>query len=113
MQHEAVDAVRAEMLQRTGQRLCDLNCRLAPRIVGQTMVLPALVGEFRLQEKIGARNYSRAISGGESFADSGFEVMPPLVGSVDGAKPRAEGEFREGRGAVFFPGSTVNEVGEG
>ena len=77
------------------------------------MVLPALVGEFRLQEKLLARHYSGAIGCGEPLADSGFEVMPPLVGRVDGPKPHAQGEFREFRGAVFLPGGAVNKVGEG
>ena len=52
MQHEAVDVVGGEMLQGTGQRLSHLHRKRRLGIVGQAMVLSALVGEFRLQEKI-------------------------------------------------------------
>ena len=59
------------------------------------MILPALVGEFRLQEEIIARDDAGAIGCGKSLSDSGFEVVPALVGGVDGAKARADCEFRE------------------
>lgn len=111
MQHEAVDMVGPEMLQRTGQRLCDLKGNTRREIVGQTVVLAARVREFRLQEKIGARYHTCAIGGGQSLTDSGFEVMPPLVGGVDPAKACAERQFGKGCGAVFLPGCTVEEGG--
>src|SRR5213079_3296041 len=40
-------------------------------------------------------------------------IVTALVGGVDGAKARADGEFCEGSGAVFFPGSAVEEIGRG
>ena len=75
------------------------------------MVLSALVGEFRLQKKIGAGHDAGAIGRGQTLADSGFEVMLALVGGVDGAKAHAQGEFGESRGAVFLPGSAVEKIG--
>src|SRR5579872_5061045 len=112
MQHEAVDVVCAEMLQRTDYRLRDLSRERRRWIVRQAMILPALVSEFGLQKEIRARHHARTIGSSEPFADSGLEVMPPLVGRVDRPKPRAQREFREFCGAGFLPGSAVNKVGE-
>ena len=113
MQHVAVDVAGAEMVERTGHRLRDLNGKGGFGIVGQAVVLTGLIGKFCLQKKIVARDQSCAISGGQSLTDSGFEVMPPLVRRVDAAKAHAEREFREGRGAIFLPGGAVDEIGNG
>src|SRR5258708_6570153 len=74
------------------------------------MILSSLVDEFRLQEKIFARDNSGTIGCGQSFADSGFEVVLALVGGVDGAKAGADREFDESGGAVFLPGSAVEKL---
>jgi len=58
------------------------------------MILPALLGIFRLKEQIGARYDSRAIRRSQPFADAGLEVMSPLIRRVDCAKPRAQRQFR-------------------
>ena len=63
MQHEAVDVVGGKMLQRTGQGLRYLNRETGLGIVGQAVVLSALVGEFRLQKKVFARDQAGAIYG--------------------------------------------------
>jgi hypothetical protein len=113
MQHETIDVVGAQMLQRTGQRLGDLHRETGLGIVGQAMVLSALVGEFGLQEEIFAGHDSGAIGCGQSLTDSGFEIVAALVGGVDGAETGADREFGESCGAVFFPGCTVEKIREG
>ena len=64
MQHETVDVVCAEMLQRTGERLSHLNLQRRGRIVRQAMILATLVGVLGLEKQIGARDYSCAIGCG-------------------------------------------------
>ena len=75
------------------------------------MVLSLAVGEFGLQEKIGACNDARAIRGSQALACTGFKVMPPLVGRVNAAKTHAQRQFRKGRSAVFLPGRAIKKVG--
>src|SRR5208282_5664736 len=82
-------------------------------IVGQPVVLTRTIGEFRLQKKIVALDQSGATRGGQSLADSLFEVMPSLVGRVDAPKTHAQREFGEGRRAIFLPGSAVKKIGDG
>src|SRR5450631_806250 len=101
------------MLERTGQRLSDLNREAGFGIVGKAVILPALVSELGLQKKLGARYDARAIGGGQTFADSGFEVVLALVGGVDGSKAHAECPFGKGCGAVFLPGGAVEKIWEG
>ena len=62
MQHVAVDMVSSKMFERTGQRLGDLNRQTGGWIIGQTMVLATLIGEFCLQKQIAAGYETRAIS---------------------------------------------------
>src|ERR1700722_1835739 len=75
------------------------------------MVLSALVGELCLQKKIAGGDGAGAIGGGQGLADSGFKVMLPLVGSVDGPKTGAQGKFGEGGATVFFPRGAVEKIG--
>lgn len=74
------------------------------------MVLPFLIREFGLEEKIFARYKASAIGGSQSFTDSGFKVVAALVGGVDGAEAGADGEFSQSRCSVFFPGGAVQKV---
>jgi hypothetical protein len=116
VQHEAVDVAGAEMLQRTGQRLRDLLAGFRLRIVGQRVILPRLtlpagVGELGLQKQVVAGDDAGLIGGSQAFAHSGLEVVAALIGGVDGAKSRAQREFGERGGAVFFPGSAVEKSG--
>ena len=111
MQHVAVDVVGPQVLERAGHRLRDLRGQVGRGVVGQPVVLAALVRELRLQEEIRARDHARAVGGGERLADSGLEVVPPLVGGVDAPEARPERELGEGRGAVFLPGGAVEELG--
>ena len=113
MQNKAVHMVGAKMLQRTGHRLRDLNGKSCCRIVGQAVVLAFLIGELGLKKKVVACDDACAVCGSQSFADRSFKVVPALVGRIDGAKARADGEFSEGRRAVFFPGGAVEEAGNG
>src|SRR5271154_6116867 len=99
------------MVERTGHRLRHLDGKRRRRIVGQAMVLAALVGKFCLQKKIVARDQASAIRGGQSPANSFFEIMPSLVRSVDAAKTATEREFDKGRGTIFLPGGSIEEIG--
>src|SRR5580704_9018199 len=104
VQHEAVDVIRSQMFERTGHGLGDLGGEIGLGVVRQTMILTVAVGEFRLKEKIRPSDNAGVVRSGESFADSGFEVMPPLVGGVDAAEAGLERELNQGSGAVFLPG---------
>ena len=76
------------------------------------MVLAALVGKFRLQKELSPRYQTCAVGSGHTFADSGFVVVPALVGRVNAAKTSAQSQFRERRGAVFLPRSAVEKFGK-
>src|SRR5215831_6341004 len=101
------------MLKRTGHGLRHLNGKCCDRIVGQAMVLAFLIGELGLKKKTGPRDEACAICGGQALSDCGFKVVLTLVGRIDGAKARADGEFSERGGTVFFPRSAVKEAGNG
>ena len=75
------------------------------------MVLTFLIGELSLKKEISARDDAGGICGSQALSDGGFKVVLTLVSRIDGAKARAEGEFSEGSGAVFFPRGAVEEAG--
>ena len=93
VQHIAVNVISPKMFERTSHRLRDLNRKACRRIVGQPMILPRPVSEFRLQKNIRAGDYTRAISCRQSVTNSGLKIMPPLVRRVDAPKPRAQRRF--------------------
>ena len=72
MQNIAVHILGSKMFQRTGHRLGDLRRKAGLGIVGQTMILPASIGEFGLQEELRAGGHSSAIRCGQTRADSGL-----------------------------------------
>lgn len=88
MQHIAVDIVGAEMFEGTRHRLRHLLCERCRRIVGKPMILSAAVGELCLQKKILASHQSAAIGLRNRLSHASFEVVPPLIGGIDGAEPR-------------------------
>ncbi len=110
VQHVAVDVVGAEVLQRAGHGLRDLSGEVGGGVVGQPLVLAALVGELCLQEEVRARDDPRAIGGGEPLAHAGLEVVPALIGGVDAAEACPEGELGQGRRALFLPRGAVEEI---
>src|SRR5208282_3882749 len=113
VQNVTIDMISAEMFERTGHRLRNLDREAGRGIVGKAMVLPGTVSEFCLQKKIGARDYSGAIGGGQSLTDSLFEIMPALVGRIDAAKTSAQRQFYKGWGSFFFPGGAVEKIRNG
>ena len=113
VQNKAVYVVRAKMLKRTGHGLRYLDGKRCGRIVRQAVVLAVLIGKFCLKKKIGVGDEAGAICGGKTLANSGFKIVAALVGCVDGAKARANGEFSQGRSAIFLPGSAVKKIGNG
>ena len=64
MQDVTVYVVDSEMFEGTGHRLRDLNGERSSGVVGEAVVLSALVGKFCLQEKFVAGDDSGAIGGG-------------------------------------------------
>lgn len=111
MQQVAIDVVCAEMFERTGHRLGDLNGEAGFGIVRQPVVLTALVREFRLQKKIVARNHPCAITDGQTLTHCCLVVVSALVRCVDATNTRAKRELDEGRGTFFFPGCSVEKRG--
>jgi hypothetical protein len=74
------------------------------------MVLTGTVGEFGLEKKIGAGDHTGAIACGQSLTDAGLKIVAALIGGVDGAESREDGELDEASGALFFPGGAVKKV---
>ena len=93
MQNEAIDVVGIQVLERTSQRLRHLDCRPCGRIVRKTMVLPTLIGEFCLQEKVFSPHHLGTNSRSHPFSNSGFIVVSPLIGGVDASKSCSECKF--------------------
>ena len=77
------------------------------------MVLALTIGEFGLQENLGARDDARAIGGRQPFTDSGFVVMTQLVSGVDSAKTGAQRLFGKRCSRVLLPGGAVEKIGNG
>ena len=111
VQHVAVDVIGPEVLERAGQRLSDLGGKVGRGVVRQPVVLAALVGELRLEEKVRPRDDTGAVGSGESLTDSGLEVVSALVRRVNAPEAHPERELGEGRGPVFLPGSAVEKIG--
>src|SRR5579872_1109163 len=98
------------MLERTRERLRHLHRKRRLRIVGQPMVLTALICELGLQEEFFASRHSRAKRCGHAFADGCLKVMSPLVRRVYGAESRSQCEFGQSSGSIFFPRGAIQEV---
>src|ERR1700742_5069848 len=113
MQNIAVHIIGSQMLKRTGHGLRNLVRETSFWIIRQPMVLPWLRGKFRLQKKVGPRHDSRSICHGQPLAHSSFKVMLALVGRINSAKARANGQLSKRRGAIFFPGGAVKKGGCG
>jgi len=109
MQHETVDIIRAQVVERTRQRLVYLNAKRRCRIVGQPMILSTLISEFGLQKKIRPRHRPRSIRRSQSLSNSDLEIMLPLIGRIDATKPGAHSQFRESSRAVLLPGSSIKK----
>src|SRR5258705_7461525 len=100
MQHVAVDIVRLEMFEGTRNRLRDLTGKPRCRIIGQPVILPALIGKFGLKKKVGARDDACAIGSNQGLPDTLFEVVPALVGRVDSSESSAESKLGQGCSAI-------------
>src|SRR5271157_1638074 len=97
------------MVERTCDRLRELPRETGGWIVGQAMVLAALVGEFGLQKQIGALHHASVVRGTKTFPHPGFKIMATLVCRIDGSKPRADRQLCETRSAVLFPCGAIDE----
>jgi hypothetical protein len=67
-----------------------------------TFRYPAPTIEFSLKKKIGAGDHAFPISDCQPLTDRSFKVVLALVGRIDGAKARADGEFSKSGRALFF-----------
>ena len=112
MQQIAVDEIGVQIFEGTGKRLGNLRRQAGRRIVRQPMVLTFPVSEFRLQKKIRARYHSGAVRGLQTITHPFLEVMTALIRSVDTPEAGADRKLGEGRGSFFFPGCTVEELGD-
>src|SRR5258705_10053911 len=104
MQDVAVDIVGPQMFEGARHRLSDLNGKPSCRIIGQPVILPALIGKFGLKKKVGARDDACAIGSNQGLPDALFEVVPALVGRVDSSESSAESKFGQGCSVIFLPG---------
>jgi hypothetical protein len=64
-----------------------LRGNLSRRIIRQAVILSWGKGEFRLKEKITARQISFDQSVPDRLTDSGLVVMTPLIGGINSQKP--------------------------
>ena len=53
------------------------------------MILPALIGVFRLKKQVRALHDSAAVSCGEPLTNTRLQIMTPLISCIDPPKPRA------------------------
>ena len=91
MENEAVDVVRAQMVERTCQRLPDLFGEWRARIIRQTMVLSTRVGEFGLNKEILTRDEPFVDRARDSGPGRGLVIVLPLIGGIDAAESALDG----------------------
>ena len=109
MQHVRIDGARLQVLERTLEGLPNLGREVRSWIVGEPVILPVDEGELGLEEQrlAGAAAGRHELLHGLSHR--GLQVVPALIGGVDGAEARAERPQRQLRGAIFLPRRTVDE----
>src|SRR3954470_8587500 len=101
--------IRVQVLERAGERLRDLRGGARSGVVGKTMILAIAVGELGLKKEFAAADGATGQRIAESLAHRCLEVVLALICSIEGAKAGAQCQRDQLRGAVFLPGSAVNE----
>jgi hypothetical protein len=110
VQQKTINMICVQVFERAGERLRNLLPGASSRIVGKAMILTVAVGELGLKKNFVAADAAPADSFGERIAHSSSEIMFALVGGVERAKAGAQRKRDQLRGAVFLPGSAVNEA---
>src|SRR5215207_3998190 len=90
------------------ERLTHLSCDVRVRVVGQAVVVSALIGKLRLNKERFALYRARSKCGRDGGTNTRFNIMFALVRSVDGAKStfdRFEGKLLR---SLLFPGRAVH-----
>ena len=99
------------MLERTGERLLDLDGDGGVGVVGQAVILPAPEGELGLQEQVVPRHQAAPDRRRDGLADRRLVVMAALVGGIDAAKALLQGQLGQALRLVLLPGGPVQEAG--
>lgn len=95
------------------ERLQNLRFYRGVFFVGQPLVLRVDIRELGLKKELLPRVEGGAALRGERFTDEGFDVVPALVGGIDGGEAGPQREPRELGGAPLLPSGSVNEGGHG
>ena len=108
-----IDHRGAQMLERAGERLLDLNRDGGVSIVGQAVILATPEGELGLQEQILPDHQAARGRCGEGLPDGSFVVMAALVGGIDAPKALLQSELGQALALrlVLLPGGPVQEAG--
>ena len=111
VQHVGVDDLGAQVLERAGERLLDLDARWArrDRRAGGDPAPPE--GELGLQEQVVPRHQAARDRRRDGLADRGLVVVAALVGGVDAAEALLAGPARSG--AASRPPSRRSRTGSG
>jgi hypothetical protein len=106
VQHQTVDVLDTQVLERALERLRDLRRDRRARIEGQTVILSIEEGELRLKEELVARNAARCNAAPYPF----FVVVLSLIGRVDPAKTGGQRLCDARRGRIFLPRSSIEKA---
>src|ERR1019366_499048 len=101
-----IDRIDLQMLERASEGLANLTGRNRARIVRQAVVLSAGVGELGLKEHLVAPYDSFGYGLLHRGADSGLEVVAPLVRRVNAPEARFESEAGQPLGLLLLPRCT-------
>ncbi len=110
VQQVGIDHLSAQMLERAGERLLDLDRDGGLGIVGQAMILPPPEGELGLQEQIIPDQRAALDQSRDGLPDRRFVVMAALVGRIDASKSLSQSELGQALRLVLFPSGPVQEA---
>ena len=104
-----IDRIDLQVLERAREGLAHLSGRGRVRVVREAMILAAGVCELGLKEHVLASHDSARDGLPHRGADTGLEVVAPLVRRVDAAEARLESEAGQPLGFLLLPRGTVEK----
>ena len=110
MEQVTINCCDAQVLERAGERLLDLDWDGSRGSVGQALVLSPPEGELGLQEQIVPYDETRLHRRCNTLPDCGLAIMASLVGGIDASKSLLQGELRQALRGVLLPGGAVQEA---
>jgi hypothetical protein len=87
VQQVGIDHLDAQVIDRAGEGLLDLERDRGVRIVGQAVILPRPGGELRLEEQAIAAHQAAGEGRRDGLPDRRLVVMATLVGGIEPRNP--------------------------